>query len=71
METVTDRPGHDRRYATDAAKFKKHLSWAPQISFADGIERTVRWYLENQAWCEMVRAKGYSGQRLGLHRGGS
>ena len=71
METVTDRPGHDRRYATDAAKFKKHLSWAPQISFADGIERTVRWYLENQAWCETVRAKGYSGQRLGLHRGGS
>ncbi|MCX6935975.1 MAG: dTDP-glucose 4,6-dehydratase, partial [Verrucomicrobia bacterium] len=69
METVTDRPGHDRRYATDAAKFKSHLSWIPRVSFADGLRKTVRWYLDNPAWCKSVQAKGYTGQRLGLSSG--
>jgi len=71
METVTDRPGHDRRYATDASKFRKALSWEPKTSFLEGLEKTVRWYLENPAWCESVQAKGYAGQRLGLGRSGS
>ena len=71
MGTVTDRPGHDRRYATDASKFRKALSWEPKTSFLEGLEKTVRWYLENPAWCESVQAKGYAGQRLGLGRPGS
>ena len=71
METVTDRPGHDRRYATDASKFRTGLSWQPKFSFLEGLEKTVRWYLENPAWCEAVRAKGYAGQRLGLSRAAS
>ena len=66
MESVTDRPGHDRRYATDAAKFKKQTQWRPQVSFEVGLEKTVRWYLENPAWCQDVQGKGYAGQRLGL-----
>ena len=66
MESVTDRPGHDRRYATDAAKFKNQTQWKPQVSFEVGLEKTVRWYLENPAWCQDVQGKGYAGQRLGL-----
>ena len=66
LESVTDRPGHDRRYATDASKFKKTFSWSPRISFEEGLEKTIRWYLENPAWCEAVQRKGYTGQRLGL-----
>ena len=66
MESVTDRPGHDRRYATDAAKFKKQTQWKSQVSFEVGLEKTVRWYLENPAWCQDVQGKGYAGQRLGL-----
>lgn len=66
MESVTDRPGHDRRYATDAAKFKNQTHWKPQVSFEVGLEKTVRWYLENSAWCQDVQGKGYAGQRLGL-----
>jgi len=66
LESVTDRPGHDRRYANDASKFKKTFSWSPRVSFEEGIEKTVRWYLENTAWCEAVQRKGYTGQRLGL-----
>jgi len=66
MESVADRPGHDRRYANDASKFKKRFSWSPRVSFEEGIEKTVRWYLENPAWCEAVQRKGYTGQRLGL-----
>ncbi len=66
MESVTDRPGHDRRYATDAAKFKNQTHWKPQVSFEVGLEKTVRWYLENPAWCQDVQGKGYAGQRLGL-----
>jgi dTDP-glucose 4,6-dehydratase len=66
MESVPDRPGHDRRYATDASKFKTTFSWRPTVSFEQGIERTVRWYLENTDWCQAVQRKGYEGERLGL-----
>jgi dTDP-glucose 4,6-dehydratase len=66
MEAVADRPGHDRRYATDASKFRKHTGWSAATSFSAGLEKCVRWYLENSKWCAAVQAKGYFGERLGL-----
>jgi dTDP-glucose 4,6-dehydratase len=51
---VTDRPGHDRRYAIDAAKIQRELGWTPAHKFEDGIRETVRWYLDNQAWVMAV-----------------
>jgi dTDP-glucose 4,6-dehydratase len=63
---VTDRPGHDLRYAIDASKVDRELGWEPRQSFETGIEQTVRWYLNNRPWWEPVRAKVYSGERLGL-----
>jgi dTDP-glucose 4,6-dehydratase len=51
---VTDRPGHDRRYAIDAAKIQRELGWSPAHKFEDGIRETVRWYLDNQAWVKAV-----------------
>ncbi len=56
---VADRPGHDRRYAIDARKIAGELGWQPQESFASGLERTVRWYLENKAWVENVMSGDY------------
>ncbi len=56
---VTDRPGHDRRYAIDARKIRGELGWAPRESFETGIERTVRWYLANAAWVAQVRSGEY------------
>ena len=53
---VPDRPGHDRRYATDISKIRRELGWRPQCSFEDGIRRTVRWYLSNADWCSAVQA---------------
>ncbi len=54
---VTDRPGHDRRYAIDAAKIQRELGWTPAHRFEDGIRETVRWYLDNQAWVKAVLKK--------------
>ena len=51
---VTDRPGHDRRYAVDAAKMERELGWRPSCPFESGLRETVRWYLENQAWVVAV-----------------
>lgn len=56
---VTDRPGHDRRYAIDASKLQRELGWRPQISFARGMRETVRWYLDNQDWVDGVRTGAY------------
>jgi len=67
---VADRPGHDRRYAIDASKITQELDWSPRHSFEQGLEATVRWYLDNKDWCELVRAHaGYQGQRIGLITG--
>ncbi|HEX7180950.1 MAG TPA: dTDP-glucose 4,6-dehydratase [Thermoanaerobaculia bacterium] len=65
---VADRPGHDRRYAIDDAKIRNELGWEPRHDFASGIRATVRWYLENRAWCEAVQAGKYDRERLGLIR---
>ena len=56
---VTDRPGHDRRYAINAGKIMRELGWAPQYTFETGIEQTLNWYLENQPWWEHVRDGEY------------
>ena len=63
---VADRPGHDLRYAIDASKARRELGWSPQESFESGLERTVRWYLENRAWWQPIRERVYGGERLGL-----
>ena len=66
MTFVADRPGHDRRYAIDAAKIRRELGWQPTHDFKSGLERTVEWYLANREWCSTVVADKYSRERLGL-----
>ena len=56
---VTDRPGHDRRYAIDPAKIHKELGWLPETSFEAGIQKTINWYLENKTWWENILAGDY------------
>ena len=51
---VTDRAGHDLRYAIDSSKLKEELGWEPSLQFEEGLEQTVRWYLEHQDWTELV-----------------
>ena len=64
---VTDRPGHDRRYAIDPARIQTELGWAPRHSFEQALERTVDWYLDHLDWCQQVRQRaGWSGGRQGL-----
>lgn len=63
---VKDRPGHDRRYAIDAAKIKRELGWEPQQNLATGLEATVRWYLDNLRWVERITSGVYARERLGL-----
>lgn len=64
---VTDRPGHDQRYAIDAAKIERELGWRPQETFETGLRRTVEWYLANEDWWRAIRDGSYQGQRLGLN----
>ena len=59
MTFVTDRPGHDRRYAIDASKIERELGWRPAETFETGIAKTVQWYLDNQAWVANVQSGGY------------
>jgi len=62
---VTDRPGHDVRYAIDADKIANDLGWTPEETFESGIEKTVKWYLDNAEWCQHVQDGSYQRQRLG------
>lgn len=66
IQFVTDRPGHDLRYAIDASKIKRELGWQPRETFKSGIGKTIDWYLENQDWCSRVMDGSYRGERLGL-----
>ncbi|BCX81325.1 dTDP-glucose 4,6-dehydratase [Methylomarinovum caldicuralii] len=63
---VADRPGHDLRYAIDASKIKRELGWSPRETFDSGIEKTVRWYLDNRDWCQRVCDGSYRRERLGV-----
>ncbi|MDD2814600.1 MAG: dTDP-glucose 4,6-dehydratase [Thiotrichaceae bacterium] len=63
---VTDRPGHDLRYAIDASKIARELGWKPEETFETGLRKTVEWYLQNQQWWQRVRDGSYRGERLGL-----
>jgi dTDP-glucose 4,6-dehydratase len=65
IEFVTDRPGHDARYAIDATKLEDELGWRAKEDFESGIEKTIAWYLENEWWWQPLRER-YAGQRLGL-----
>jgi dTDP-glucose 4,6-dehydratase len=65
IEFVTDRPGHDARYAIDATKLEQELGWRARENFDSGIEKTVAWYLENEWWWRPLRER-YAGGRLGL-----
>lgn len=63
---VTDRPGHDLRYAIDANKIKNNLGWQPETSFEEGFRKTVKWYLENLDWCKEVLKNKLELERIGL-----
>lgn len=63
---VTDRPGHDARYAIDASKIERELGWRARYTFDDGLRQTVQWYLDNRTWWERVRSGVYRGERLGV-----
>ncbi|MCH7387071.1 dTDP-glucose 4,6-dehydratase [Acinetobacter modestus] len=64
---VKDRPGHDLRYAIDAAKIEHELGWKPQETFETGIRKTVEWYLNNLEWCRHVQDGSYQRERLGVN----
>jgi len=63
---VTDRAGHDVRYAIDATKIAEELGWVPEETFETGIKKTIQWYLNNNTWCDRVKDGSYQGERLGV-----
>ncbi len=67
---VTDRPGHDLRYAIDSTKVQRELGWSPSVNVEEGMRRTVAWYLENRWWWRAIRERGFAGDRIGLGQGG-
>ena len=66
IQFVTDRPGHDARYAIDASKIRHELGWRPRHSFDQGLRETVCWFIRNRSWWERVMSGAYRGERLGL-----
>ncbi len=66
IQFVDDRPGHDFRYAIDASKIELELGWRPRFTFEQGLQKTVRWYLDNSVWWQELRQRSYNGERLGL-----
>jgi dTDP-glucose 4,6-dehydratase len=69
IDFITDRPGHDQRYAIDATKIRRELGWRPKESFESGLAGTVAWYLAHEDWWRTIRDDRYSGARLGLATG--
>jgi dTDP-glucose 4,6-dehydratase len=65
IDFVTDRPGHDLRYAIDATRIETELGWRAEETFETGLEKTIRWYLDNEAWWRPIRERRYKGERLG------
>ena len=63
---VSDRPGHDRRYALSSERIRRELGWRPKVDFARGLSETIAWYLENSVWVDEIRQHCYGGERLGL-----
>ena len=63
---VIDRPGHDFRYSIDASKLANELGWTPRRALGEGLEDTVRWYVDNYSWVERIRERGFQSERLGL-----
>jgi dTDP-glucose 4,6-dehydratase len=63
---VTDRPGHDRRYAIDASKLERELGWSARENFETGLEKTVIWYLSNRSWWQPILRRGYEANRIGV-----
>jgi dTDP-glucose 4,6-dehydratase len=63
---VADRPGHDFRYAMDASKLKAELGWEARTGLEDGLDATVRWYVENKDWVQAIRDRGFHSERIGL-----
>lgn len=66
ITNVTDRPGHDQRYAIDASKIYHDLGWKPQETFESGMRKTVEWYLHNRAWCDHIKDGSYARSRQGI-----
>lgn len=66
---VTDRAGHDLRYAIDSSKLKKELGWEPSLQFEEGIEKTVKWYLDNQAWMDNITSGAYEKYYEEMYKG--
>ena len=65
IEFVSDRPGHDLRYAIDPTRIREELGWRPSVTVEEGLEKTVRWYLENEEWWQPLLARAGVGERLG------
>jgi dTDP-glucose 4,6-dehydratase len=68
---VTDRPGHDARYAIDPSRIREELGWRPSVTVEEGLRRTVRWYLDNQTWWQPLLARKGVGERLGTAKAGT
>ena len=66
---VTDRLGHDARYAIDSTKLQRELGWEPSLQFEEGIEKTVKWYLENQEWLDNVTSGDYQKYYENMYKG--
>lgn len=69
VEFVTDRPGHDLRYAIDASKISRELGWKPVETFESGLAKTIGWFLDNRPWWQSIRDRKYAGARLGTATG--
>jgi dTDP-glucose 4,6-dehydratase len=65
IEYVTDRPGHDLRYAIDPTRMQTELGWRPSVTLEQGLEKTVNWYIENEAWWRALQDRDGVGDRLG------